>query len=78
VATPRVTESLQPEPLLPLTSGYIQRSLDAFPKQGTKSPWKVKQNYIVDLLGLQVKSLDDGAMEYSNPAPLPQPHKVAA
>ncbi|HKY92724.1 MAG TPA: NAD(P)/FAD-dependent oxidoreductase [Nevskiaceae bacterium] len=79
VATPRVTDAtLQPEPLLPLTSGYIQRSIDAFPKQGTKSPWKVRQNYIADLLGLQVKSLDDGSMEYSNPASVARTQKVAA
>jgi monooxygenase len=35
-------------PLLDLTSGYIQRSLDVLPKQGARPPWMVRQNYILD------------------------------
>ena len=33
------------EPLLDFTSGYVQRSLDQLPKQGSKEPWKLQQNY---------------------------------
>jgi monooxygenase len=39
---------LRPRPLLDLSSGYIQRSLHEFPRQGDRGPWRVRQNYLVD------------------------------
>ncbi|MFI9009144.1 flavin-containing monooxygenase [Actinosynnema sp. NPDC053489] len=35
-------------PLLDLASGYIQRAIDAFPRQGDRGPWRVRQNYVLD------------------------------
>ncbi|MEU4761880.1 NAD(P)/FAD-dependent oxidoreductase [Actinosynnema sp. NPDC023794] len=35
-------------PLLDLASGYIQRAVDAFPRQGDRGPWRVRQNYPLD------------------------------
>lgn len=58
---PTVTEV----PWLDFSSGYVQRSLDKFPKQGSKAPWKLHQNYALDIMSLKYGSLDDGAMEYS-------------
>jgi monooxygenase len=57
-------------PFLDLTSGYVQRSIHLFPKQGAKIPWKLHQNYARDLLMLQRGSVEDGVMEFSNPAPV--------
>jgi cation diffusion facilitator CzcD-associated flavoprotein CzcO len=37
-------------PLLDLSSGYVQRSLDVFPRQGDRDPWLVRQNYLRDVL----------------------------
>ncbi|MEU6769392.1 NAD(P)/FAD-dependent oxidoreductase [Streptomyces sp. NPDC046853] len=45
---PRPTTLLNERPLLDLASGYVQRSIDAFPRQGDRSPWKVRQNYVLD------------------------------
>jgi len=56
-------------PFLDLTSGYVQRSIHLFPKQGTKIPWKLHQNYARDLMMLERGSVEDGVMEFSNPAP---------
>jgi monooxygenase len=39
---------LTPRPLLDLSSGYIQRSISAFPRQGDRRPWRVRQNYVLD------------------------------
>ncbi|MFI9403174.1 flavin-containing monooxygenase [Nocardia sp. NPDC052316] len=36
------------QPLLELAAGYIQRSIDDFPRQGDRHPWKVRQNYLID------------------------------
>ena len=47
-----------------LTSGYVQRALEHLPKQGSKEPWKLRQNYPVDLRNLRHGSLEDGAMRF--------------
>lgn len=39
---------LEEQPLLDLQAGYVQRSIDAFPRQGSSGPWRVRQNYIID------------------------------
>ena len=50
ICAPQVTDpSLTEEPLLDFTSGYVLRSLDELPKQGSKEPWKLRQNYPLDL-----------------------------
>jgi monooxygenase len=54
-------------PLLGLTSGYVQRSTDLFPKQGSKDPWQVRQSYLRDYRALKMGDLEDDAMELSNP-----------
>jgi monooxygenase len=69
--TPRHREASDGEaPFLDLTSGYVQRSIHLFPKQGPKIPWKLHQNYARDLMMLQRGSVEDEAMEFSNPAPV--------
>lgn len=60
-----VSESLEDTPLLDLSSGYIQRSLDMLPKQAQSKPWRVNQNYILDMLALNLSSLDDDEMRFS-------------
>ncbi|HEY9236828.1 MULTISPECIES: flavin-containing monooxygenase [Phenylobacterium] len=56
-------------PWLDFTSGYVQRALDQFPKQGVKKPWKLHQNYALDLVSLRFGRVDDGVMAFSKPAP---------
>ncbi|XYH93045.1 flavin-containing monooxygenase [Sorangium sp. So ce1128] len=63
---PRPDESiLEPRPLLGLTSGYVQRSVDHLPKQGSKAPWYFRQNYVLDLLAMKLGPVDDGTMVFS-------------
>jgi cation diffusion facilitator CzcD-associated flavoprotein CzcO len=59
--------SVQPEPWLNLSSGYIQRVADKLPKQGSKVPWKLHQNYVKDIINLRYGSLDDGVIRFLNP-----------
>jgi cation diffusion facilitator CzcD-associated flavoprotein CzcO len=49
------------------TSGYMQRALDSWPKQGSKPPWRVHQNYIRDLISLKWTPVADGVLEFSSP-----------
>ena len=51
-------------PLLDFTSGYVQRSIDSFPKQGSKTPWKLYQNYLLDYASLKFGAIDDGALHF--------------
>jgi cation diffusion facilitator CzcD-associated flavoprotein CzcO len=63
---PRLRElGLTQEPLLDFSSGYVQRSLSQLPKQGSKAPWKLHQNYLRDLLGLRYGAVEDGVLEFS-------------
>ena len=50
------------------TPGYIQRAVASWPKQGSKAPWRVYQNYIRDILSLKWSPIKDEALEFSNPA----------
>ena len=64
--TPRQRDaSVVPEPLIDFSSGYIQRGLDQLPRQGSKKPWRLYQNYVWDLLSLRFGSVNDGALEFS-------------
>ncbi|WP_051181680.1 flavin-containing monooxygenase [Nocardia vinacea] len=45
---PKPEGKLDERPLLDLASGYIQRSIGDFPRQGDRHPWKVRQNYLLD------------------------------
>ncbi|HEX3734642.1 MAG TPA: NAD(P)/FAD-dependent oxidoreductase [Solirubrobacterales bacterium] len=74
ICTPTVSDpSITEEPLLDFNSGYVLRALDRLPKQGSKEPWKLRQNYPLDLRTLRHGPIADGAMRFSNPAPAAQP-----
>lgn len=74
-ATPRVgTEAITEEPFVDFSSGYIQRVADRLPKQGSKKPWRLNQNYALDVMALRFGSVDD-SMEFSNP---PEKARAAA
>ncbi len=68
--TPRRPQGMEGElPLLNLSSGYVQRSIEEFPRQGSERPWRLYQNYLLDLVTLKYGAVDDEAMEFSNTAP---------
>ncbi|MEO8026127.1 MAG: NAD(P)/FAD-dependent oxidoreductase [Bryobacteraceae bacterium] len=50
------------------SSGYMKRALANWPKQGSKTPWRVHQNYIRDTISLKWNSVDDAGLVFSNPA----------
>jgi monooxygenase len=63
--TPRLRDpSVKPQPLVDFSSGYIQRAIDQFPRQGSKKPWRLYQNYVLDLLSLRFGPVDDGALQF--------------
>jgi len=54
-----------------LTSGYVQRAIGSWPKQGSKAPWRVYQNYLRDIWSLKWSPVDNEALEFSNPTEAP-------
>ena len=62
---PRLADdSAVTEPMINFTSSYVQRAMGTLPRQGSKRPWKVYQNYLQDLLMMRFGALDDGVMEF--------------
>jgi monooxygenase len=57
--------TLGTEPFLDFTSGYVQRAISKFPKQGSRAPWRLYQNYALDIVSLRRASLEDEAMRFS-------------
>jgi monooxygenase len=82
IATPVLDDpEVTPEPWLSFTSSYVQRALDNLPKQGSKRPWRVHQNYAKDLMDLKFGKVDDGAMRFTKAgvkAKRPEPMLEAA
>jgi monooxygenase len=65
--TPRRPDpSLPTQPFIDLASGYVLRSIDKFPKQGSRTPWRLHQNYARDILLLRRGALEDEGMDFSN------------
>jgi cation diffusion facilitator CzcD-associated flavoprotein CzcO len=68
--TPRNSDpSVTAAPWIDFTSGYVQRSIEKFPKQGSKAPWRLYQNYALDLMNFKFAAVDDGVMDFSPRTP---------
>ena len=50
VVVPTVPGDIQEEEFLPLDSGYMKRAIHILPKNGSRRPWRVYQNYLMDML----------------------------
>ena len=61
--TPRPGPSVQEAPFMDLSAGYIQRALDRLPKQGDRHPWRLYQNYFLDIFLLRLGAVEDGVLE---------------
>jgi cation diffusion facilitator CzcD-associated flavoprotein CzcO len=60
-----IDPSIAELPALDFSSGYVQRSVAKLPKQGSKRPWRLYQNYALDIVSLRFGKVDDGVMQYS-------------
>ncbi|MCU0623599.1 MAG: NAD(P)/FAD-dependent oxidoreductase [Gemmatimonadaceae bacterium] len=67
--TPRRDATVGEAPALDFSSGYVQRALPTLPRQGTRAPWKLDQQYLKDLVTLRLRRVDDPALEFRTAAP---------
>jgi cation diffusion facilitator CzcD-associated flavoprotein CzcO len=58
---------MERRPLLDLTSGYVQRAIDGFPKAGTRGPWTAAMAYEQDVARLRSGPVEDPALRFSTP-----------
>ena len=78
-ATPRDPDpSVATEPFLDLVSGYVLRSIDTLPKQGSRAPWRLHQNYARDVMMMRRGPLEDEGIEFSSPRAPAEPAKPLA
>ena len=57
--------SVDEAPLMDFTPGYVLRALDYLPKSGSRTPWRLKQNYLLDLQLIRRGKVDDSALEFT-------------
>jgi hypothetical protein len=53
------------EPLMALSSGYVRRAGAIMPRQGGRLPWRVRNNYLLDLPAMRLGRLDDGNVRFA-------------
>jgi monooxygenase len=70
--------SLPTEPFLDLKSGYVQRSIHMLPRQGATAPWRLNQNYPLDVRLLRHGPLEDAGIEFSAGTPAGRPEAALA
>ncbi|WP_029116160.1 NAD(P)/FAD-dependent oxidoreductase [Mycobacterium sp. URHB0044] len=58
-------DSVDERPLMDFTPGYVLRALDSLPKAGSKEPWKLKQNYLLDVRTIRQGKVDDEALHFT-------------
>jgi cation diffusion facilitator CzcD-associated flavoprotein CzcO len=59
-------EAASAQPLLGLSSGYVQRAAALMPKQGSRAPWLLRQNFVLDLLTFKLGDLTE-SIHFSSP-----------
>src|SRR5690554_193062 len=68
---PREQGEVLKEPILDLKSGYVLRALNRLPKQGDRIPWRLNQNYLLDLLNFRFGGLTGAELEFVRPSQAP-------
>jgi monooxygenase len=65
IALPRADPDVEPLPFVDFTSGYFERARHLLPSQGARKPWRLYQNYALDMASLKFGKVEDGTMEFS-------------
>lgn len=64
VVVPERDATVAEEPFMDFASGYVQRSLHLLPKQGDRAPWRLRQNYLRDVLTIRRGGIEDGTLRF--------------
>lgn len=67
--TPGAGDGVADDAVFDFSSGYVQRALHLMPRNGTRAPWRINQDYLSDKRVLLKDPVDDGALVFSGAAP---------
>ena len=70
--------TIEAMPIMNLNSGYVQRAEGKFPQQGNKLPWRLYQNYFLDMLMIRWLPLEDKALQFGSGGAATKDSRVAA
>ena len=68
--------AVEEEPFMDFASGYVQRSLHLLPKQGSRAPWRLRMNYLRDVLTIRRGAIEDDALRFSRARDTGAPYGV--
>ena len=57
-------EDLERTPLLDFGAGYVSRAVQDLPSQGDRFPWRLRMNYLADVVALRYGKIQDQAMHF--------------
>ncbi|HLJ98894.1 MAG TPA: NAD(P)/FAD-dependent oxidoreductase [Streptosporangiaceae bacterium] len=57
--------SITERPLLDFQAGYVLRSIDTFPKAGSRQPWQLGRSYAHDVMKLRYARINDGTLRFT-------------
>jgi cation diffusion facilitator CzcD-associated flavoprotein CzcO len=63
IAVPRRPAGIEERPFVDFNSGYVERAVHLLPRQGATRPWRLNQNYLLDLIALKFGKVADGTLE---------------
>ncbi len=58
-------DAVEERPIMDFTPGYVLRALDELPKGGAVTPWRLKQNYFLDIQMIRRGKVDDDALHFT-------------
>jgi cation diffusion facilitator CzcD-associated flavoprotein CzcO len=64
---------MKERPTFDLQSGYVQRAPHALPKSGTRRPWKVRHNYLLDVVDHRFDRIEESMVFGRVSVPAEQP-----
>jgi monooxygenase len=64
-AVPVRDPSVAELPFLEFSPGYVMRSIDQLPTQGSEAPWRLSMSYIIDIAKIRHGRVDDGVLQFS-------------
>jgi monooxygenase len=70
--------SMREQPFIDFSSGYVVRAIDHFPSQGERAPWRLYQNYPLDIISLRYSAIEDGTLRFSTAANQPAAAQAVA
>ena len=61
-AVPVRDPSVGERPFMDFSPGYVLRSIDQLPRQGSEAPWRLSMSYILDVAKIRHGRVDDGVL----------------